>query len=350
MGLKYNKVKWNSNEDKTFANLCRFIEFNSSLGHPYTEHGLNNTFIVFTSLESITALIYANINLSIISYNLNDNKRIIEIKKAHKTEISNFRHYLDKNNKRDLIISISAEDNNLKLWNYNNFECLINLDKIYSDGFLNSACFLSNKTQIYILTGNSNYQINKNKIKVYNINGKAIKEINNSDQNIFFIDSYYDKDMGTNFIITPNESYFFEKNKIYKTYYSDTKDKTSAIIFNDDKLKITKLISSCASWQGFIKIFNFHSGILLNEIKIIDRIYGICLWNKNNIFVGCQDHIIRLLDINKGVVVENKNLYGHNYSICSIKKIHHPKFGECLISQDKEKIELWINNKYLNEL
>ena len=336
MGLKYNKVKWNSNEDKTFENLCRFIEFNSSLGQSYTEYQLDNTFIVFTSLENITAIIYANINLSIISYNLNDNKRIIEIKKAHKNKVSNFRHYLDKNNKRDLIISISAEDNNLKLWNYNKFECLINLDKIYSDGFLNSACFLSNENQIYILTGNSNFQYTKNKIKVYNINGKAIKEINNSNQNIYFIDSYYDKDMGTNFIITPSESIFYEENKIYKTY----------------KLKITKLISSCFSYRdvGFIKIFNIHSGKLLNEIKIKDIIYGICLWNKNNIFVGCKDHIIRLLDINKGVVVENKNLYGHNYPVCSIKKIHHPIFGECLISQDGEKIELWINNKYLNEL
>ena len=82
MGLKYNKVKWNSNEDKTFENLCRFIEFNSSLGQSYTEYQLDNTFIVFTSLENITAIIYANINLSIISYNLNDNKRIIEIKKG----------------------------------------------------------------------------------------------------------------------------------------------------------------------------------------------------------------------------------------------------------------------------
>ena len=100
----------------------------------------------------------------------------------------------------------------------------------------------------------------------------------------------------------------------------------------------------------FIKIFNFHSGILLSEIKIKDIIFGICLWNKNNIFLGCKNRIIRLLDINKGVVVENKYLYGHNYPVCSIKKIYHPKFGECLISQGREKIELWINNKYLNEL
>ena len=134
MGLKMNQVKWNSNENKTCENLCRFIEFNSYLKYSYTPHALDNTFIVFTSIENIITIIYADINLSIISYNLNDNKKINEIKNAHKNEISNFRHFLDKNNKRDLIISISAKDNNLKLWNYNNFECLINLDKIYSEG------------------------------------------------------------------------------------------------------------------------------------------------------------------------------------------------------------------------
>ena len=85
---------------------------------------------------------------------------------------------------------------------------------------LNSACFLSNEDQIYILTSNSNdYNHEKYKIKVYNINGKPITEINGSEKDNFFIDSYYDKDMRKNFIITPDGSYFYEENKIYMSYY-----------------------------------------------------------------------------------------------------------------------------------
>ena len=163
--------------------------------------------------------------------------------------------------------------------------------------------------------------------------------------------------MGTNFIITPEQSYCYEENKIYTSYYDyenyfikyiGPKNYVSAIIFNEDKRKVTKIINS--SMNGFIRIFNFHSGKLLSKILMENSLYGICLWNKNNIFVGCGDHTIRLIDINKGVVVKNKNLYGHNHLVCSIKKINHPKFGECLISQGlaKDNIELWINNKYLN--
>jgi len=44
--------------------------------------------------------------------------------KMHKQYITNLRHYLNNINKRDLIISISAQSNNIKLWNLNNYECL----------------------------------------------------------------------------------------------------------------------------------------------------------------------------------------------------------------------------------
>ena len=75
---------------------------------------LDNSFNVFKSIDNILYLIYTNKNNSIISYNLINNCKIIEIKNAHKQYITNFRYYLDKKNKRDLIISISAYDNNIK--------------------------------------------------------------------------------------------------------------------------------------------------------------------------------------------------------------------------------------------
>ena len=40
-----------------------------------------------------------------------------------------------------------------------------------------------------------------------------------------------------------------------------------------------------------------------------------------------------------------KVLKEHNKEILTIKKIVHPKFGECLVSQgwDNDQIKLWIN-------
>ena len=92
-------------------------------------------------------IIYTNENRSIISYDLINNKKINEIKNAHSELITNLRHYSDKINKRDLIISISSKNNNIKLWNINTFECLLNLENINNNGLLFSACFFNNNLQ-----------------------------------------------------------------------------------------------------------------------------------------------------------------------------------------------------------
>ena len=82
---------------------------------------LDNSFTVFKSINNILYLIYASDNKSIIAYNLSKSQKIIEIKDAHKNIATNFRHYLDTINKRDLILSVSAYENNIKIWNVNNF-------------------------------------------------------------------------------------------------------------------------------------------------------------------------------------------------------------------------------------
>ena len=71
----------------------------------------NNTFSIFKSICGIFYLIYSNKKSSIISYDLINNKTINIIKKAHKSYIINFRHILDNFNKRDLIISLSCDNN-----------------------------------------------------------------------------------------------------------------------------------------------------------------------------------------------------------------------------------------------
>ena len=77
-------------------------------------------------------------------------------------------------------------------------------------------------------------------------------------------------------------------------------------------------------------------------IKIYNgSLYGICLWNKECIFVCCKDKTIKLVNLNSGKILNN--LIGHNTRVLSIKKIIHPKYGECLFSQGYgfNKIMLW---------
>jgi hypothetical protein len=86
----------------------------------YVNLGSNNTFTVFKSINEILYLIYSNKNKSIICYDLNQQKKIAEIKKSHNEFITNFRYYYDHIKNRDIIMSISCEDNNLRLWDIKN--------------------------------------------------------------------------------------------------------------------------------------------------------------------------------------------------------------------------------------
>ena len=129
----------------------------------------DNSFITFKSINNILYLIYSNKNKSIISYDLNEQKKIIELKNSHNNYITYFRHYLEEINKRDLMMSISGEDNNIKIWNINNWECIINLNTINNAGFLNSACFLNYHNITYIITSNANQNGIPNPIKIYDI-------------------------------------------------------------------------------------------------------------------------------------------------------------------------------------
>ena len=310
----------------------------------YFDFWLDNSFIVFKSINNIYYIIYGNKNKSIIAYDLVNNQIINKIKNAHESNITNFRHYLDDNKiKRDLIISISSSDNNIRLWNINNFECILNMKYVYSNGLLFSACFLNDNNQNYIIASNDNLYFSEF-IKVFDFNGNKIKEIKDFNFNTFYISSYKDKKLSKNYIMTGNygyiKSYDFSIGKIYHKYIEDNDNDsrhTNIIIY--DINEIIKIIES--NNEGYIRIWDFHSGELLD--KLITNKFLLCmyLWNNNFIFIGCKDGEIIIINIKEKKIL-NK-LIGHKNQVISIKKIEIPNLGECLISKSygDENFKLW---------
>ena len=304
---------------------------------------LDNTFIVFTSFQNILTLIYVTKEKSIVSFDLCNNIKINEIKGAHKELITNLRHIKDTQNKRDLIISISY-DSNIKLWDYNNLECLTDIENIYIRGYLFSACFLKENDLFYIVTGN--YSENNDILKVYDLTGNNIMNINDSYGSTNFIDSFYDDKSLKNYVITGNigciKSFDFTENKLYHIYSEDDYNDHCSIVINNNKYnKIVKIIES--SGDGIIRIWNFHTADLLKRIVIYNkRLLGLCLWSDNYIFVGCEDKTIKLVDIKNGDIINN--FIGNNDAVWNIKKIYHPKYKDCLVSQGfkNNQIKLWI--------
>ena len=348
MNIKINKKNENLEniEEISFNSEPQKIKYHADLvSHCYLNY-FDNILCVFNSVNNILYLIYLikkeneRIN-SIVCYNIIENKRINEIRNSHSELITNLRHYKDKINKRDLIISISSKNNNIKLWNINNFECILDLPGINKSGLLFSACLFQENTKIYLITSNNSYT-NPEKIKIFDLKGNKIKEINDSNEKTIFIDIYYDKISFKKFILTGNKgnvkSYDYEENKIYRVYDNKDIGNHNSIVIIDSE-GIIKLIESSST--GRIRIWNFHSGQLLKIVTVYrnkHQIFGLCLWNNEFLFAGCGDGDIKLINFIRARNI--KDLKGHNTDVLTIKKIIHPQYGECLISISSE-IKLW---------
>ena len=112
----------------------KLIEIKDLIKNPLYEkpnQNLNNLIVVFKSIDNINYLIYAE-KKDIIIFDLNSRTQTLKIINAHNSEIVNFDYYSDIKNKRDLILSISDIDNNIKLWNAKNFECLLDMKNIFN--------------------------------------------------------------------------------------------------------------------------------------------------------------------------------------------------------------------------
>ena len=326
--------------------IVNFIISNDS----YIFFGYNNSFIIFITNEVLN-LVYSNKNNSLISYHIIDNKQIFEIKNAHQSFITNFSHFHESKKERDFIISVSA-DNNLKVWNYTNIECILSINKVYEVGYILSTCFLNYRGSTYFITSNNKCCGSL----IFNLKGKKINKINDSYDNTVVVNSFCDKKTLKNYIITGNygyvKSFDFENNKLYFKYFEYFNNDNnyyyySVIIY--DKGKETHLIASNAN--GVIDIWDFHKMTLLKVIKIIDNceLYSICLRDEDNLFIGCGNGKIILSNITSS---KNLIIASHKRSVVSLKTISHPKFGECLVSFSyDEEIRIWfLKSLNLNHL
>ena len=163
---------------------------------------------------------------------------------------------------------------------------------------------------------------------------------------IYYIDSYFDIKLNITYIISCCsefiKSFNFNLNILYHIYLDETTEKNihGSAIIDDRSNNIVRLIECCI--DGYVRIWDFHLGILLNKIKICNEgINSICLWNENHIIIGCNDATIKMVDINKDEIIHV--LYGHKQRVCCIKIIEHEKYGKCIISKGwgADAIKLW---------
>ena len=206
-------------------------------------------------------------------------------------------------------------------------------------------CFLNEKNQIYIVSSNYSDFETSESLKIFDLEGKILKKINNKRDLTYFVESYYDNKLSKNYIITCNfdyaKSYDFDKNKLYHIYNDKMKVHHYTMVIIDNE-EIIKLLDTS---HLFIRIWNFHTGDLLDSIIISNNegsmFNSMCLLDNNHIVVVCQTKI-KIVNINNKTII--KRLKGHNDNVLCVKKIVHPQYGECIISKGiyDEPIKLWV--------
>ena len=343
--IKYNKTETTKEKEKEKEKKQIKMKFLFDLtSDSIINQYLDNTFIIFESKKTnIVYLIYSGDNKSINTYNINSFSNINTIKNAHDKEIINFRHHYYKEEKKDLVMSISF-DNNIKIWDIINFYCIFNLKNINNNGGILSASFLIDNNNTFILTSNYNRLNSNEPLKIYKFNGTKIKNIKDSDETTYFVDTYKDKNQSKLYIIAGHnnyiKSYDYLNNQLYHKYYEyDNTMHWNALIYSHNG--IVSLIDAGSEDNGIIRIWNFHSGLLLKKINIEKCAMGMSLWNEDYLFVGCIDSSIKIIDLKSGLLVNSYK--EHKSWICTIKIIKHNKFDYCLISQSmkKDSIKLW---------
>ena len=332
----------------------------------------NPVLIVFQSIYNELIMIYRNNKRSIILYSLTDFKIITEIKNSQKY-INEMRYYFDKFNKRDLLASIEMNQNNIKLWNINTWELIVDINYNIGNFFLNinSINFLENKDTFYLVASSINIP-NHQLIHIYDLNGTKIKEINDPKSKSSCVETFYDTKTFKNYIIIATNDDIraidYQQNKIFKKYISvegkskvineilpdsirqrlpdnithikkeiPLKGPTHRIIVNNYN-NITKIFA--AENDGFVRIWNFHTGNLLSSISISKpHVFDICLWDEGLLLAG-HNGGVKLIDLKNNKIIKNLDEIGEGRGLAVIE---YKQYGKCLITENLKGLNLWIN-------
>ena len=341
--VNQNKINNINVESKPPINLKVYKTLTQS---SYITCSVDNTIDVFTSVNKEILLVYATKFKSIEFFDIVKQKYHKAILNAHNGQILTIRHYCPRNTNKDIILSGSNGDYSVKIWDLGTFTCICKINKIYEKGNMYSVCILFDvyQKESYVYTS-----CDKDYIKIFNFDGKFKKNIIKTNLNeTYFIDTYYDKRDFKYYLISGDiksvKSYDVNTDQLFRNYYDSTSlcEHVSAFVYKSgDTVKLVE-----CEFYGSIRIWSFHAGNLIKKIDICRRIplVSMCLWNENYLLVSCVDYTIKLVDFKNYVLI--KSLEGHNNEVGTIKKIIHPEFGECLLSQGfgNEQIKIWINN------
>ena len=296
-------------------------------------------FFISKKNEYVLAYIDSNSNnKSIVFYDINNDKEIKRINNAHEKNIHIIKYY--SFNLYDIILT-SSDNNDVKLWNYNESLNILTINKIFDSNYwvYSSVLLFDNNSFYVICVGEREY------IKIYNSSGNFYKNIGDNDESRRYIEIFEINEnkyiisggsKGINVFNYPSFSnyYCFREN-------NDTHCHNYAKII---KLKnIYNLIEVGTFYQ--IKIWDFFNKKLIKCITSNSnyQLGGFIFINNIYLIIGSGDKEIKEFDINSGIIVKQHTK--HTSNILGIKAIKDKNKKQYFVSYGQDKnIYLWSLN------
>ena len=325
-----------------------------------TSCGWNDMFEIYISYQNNKEYLASpnknDFNINIIS--IIENK-LVKSLEGHNNRIRTIRYFIkeydNKNGNENKIIYeylISADDNRIVIiWDIlNNFEIKQKIDTFYEDDIY--SCLISfdeNNINNYIITStySTSNDISNSATKIYSLeSGEYLFYIKESNyDNIYYLLLWYNKQSKVNYLIQFSYKKILinslepDNNELYaKLVHEPENEHYSGFIFSKDDSEF--LCTSC--YNGFIHVWNLYTKkiIFVIETKLI--LCHIIQWNeKYAIAANFENKSFIVVDLEEKKIYNDIN-QEHTMEVKCVKKLLHPKFGECLLSAGRDNIiKLW---------
>lgn len=306
-------------------------------------NSIDKVFCAFKSFGGDSFVVWGTPQYNIEFYDLERGKIFRTIQRAHNQTIFSCRHYPDSIKRIDYIIT-SSYDRTVKVWDLKSFSYIVNIPSAHSGYYIYSVsivCEEKDETNYIVTSAPNEY------MKVWDFTGKYLRKFGQNDESTYFIDAYYSHKEKKNYILNANsidvKSYSFKTGELYHKYKGSPQTWHMSALVNE---LINQQILLESDGNGYIRMWDFHTAYLLKTISSSPtlNLRGICLWNDNYLFAAGNDYQVKLFDLTNGKFI--KSFKGHTSTVCSIDKVVHPKYGECLISQGLDgKLKMWVCSK-----
>ena len=342
---EHEPIKVYSNQSNVdFLSNPQDLKFKETLTNKclksYTIDSIFDAYTAFDGNSYLASSLISSHNIEI--YNLQNNT-LVSTLTGLSAQLYIIRHYANYSTSTDYLLATSTAKS-VKVWNLKTYTECLTINNCHYGSYMYSALILFddlNKNNYVVTCSPNDY------IKIWDFEkGTFIRDIGSKSDYTYFINSW--KHSSKNYIIDANADsvkiYGIDKtNNLYGEYTG--KQRTWHMSAFVEKINdVDTLFES--DGNGYVRLWNLENNSLIKNIQCAScSIRGLCLWNQQYIIAASSDKSFKVIDFVKEKCVSS--ISGQHYnSLCTVKKIKHPKYGESLLSGSIDgSIKLWINNK-----